>query len=112
LANWVIFRRVLTALWPLVIALLVVGAVWNNIRHLLSEVTHRNLTLLQVVAYVLIAAAYILIGLALGAAKKRSFFLVPISVSGLWNSDAWAPGARSITAQNVYEAEQELFTYW
>lgn len=111
LANWIIFRRVLAALWPLVISLLFVGAVWNYIRHLLSEVTHRDLTLVQVVAYVLVAVGYILIGLAVGAAKKRSFFLAPISVSDLWNSNAWAPGARSITVQNAYEAEKELFAY-
>jgi len=111
LATLVVVRRTLKALWPLVIALVVVGAIWDSIRHLLGKVTHNNLALdLGLIGVVAIAVIlYVMMGLFLAAAKKRSFFLAPVSVSRIWNSNIWAPGPGKPTVGSIYEAEDELF---
>jgi len=109
LTTLVIVRRMLVALWPLVIALAVVGAVWKYIRNLLDKVMHGNLENFALLA--LTTMLYILLSLFLAAQKKRAFFLAPISISHIWNSNAWAPSVRSITAKNVYETEDNLFSY-
>jgi hypothetical protein len=94
-------RRMAGALWPLVIALAVVGTVWHAIFNLIGG-------LRTLLFGVLIVAIYSLTGLGLAAGRKRSFFLAPISVSP-WTSNSGEPSTESVTAKNVYAAEDDLF---
>jgi hypothetical protein len=83
LTTFVIFRRMLAALWPLFIALAALGAVWNYIRDLLGKATQNDLV--NVGLFAVTVAIYIITGLLVAATKNvlSSSLLFRYHISGI-----------------------------
>jgi CDP-diglyceride synthetase len=102
-------RRIFTGLWPLVIALVTIGAVWNAIRLYGREVLQPGLAY-SVTFQVVIATVYILCVLGVAVQRKRALFLASISISSTWANMCSDSPAKDVVAKNIYEAEDELFS--
>jgi hypothetical protein len=102
-------RRIAAALWPLVISVVVIGAVWNAVSDLFGKISKSDF-LVIIVAYALLIFVAVLFGLGWAARRKRRFFLVPVSISNVWASSFSGTPVEATTAKNVYVIENELFT--
>lgn len=97
-------RRIATALWPLIIAIAVVGTVWNTILSLLGKSTLHPIDTL--VGGMLTGVGFLLFGVSIAARRKRRLFLGEFSISLIWPSIP----PHSVP-KNVYKAEDDLFDY-
>ncbi len=102
-------RRIIAALWPLVIALAAVGTVWDTIFRVFDKEKSQPGVLVTLGALALIVVTYLVFGLSIAATRKRGFFLARISLSSVWAINDRATTAGNVTANNIYEMENELF---
>ena len=102
-------RKIAAALWPLVIALVAVSAIWTTLFKVLGREMGRHGDLVTLVGYVLFSFIYIIGGLSSATSTKRKLFLEPITISPTWTGDSQDSVAGSITTETVYKAEDELF---
>ena len=105
-------RRVIAALWPLIIALVAVVPIGNAIFSLFSKENLKTGILGGLGYLALLAAFYIILGLAVAAHKKRGIFLTTgstdRSTGASGNQDSGIK--RTTDKKNVYEIEDELFS--
>jgi hypothetical protein len=102
-------RRTIATLWPLLIAVAVVGSVWNAIFSALDKEKSKPGALGTLGVVALIVFIYAVTGLSVAANRKRKFFLARISIPSAWADSDWPAALRTVTANNVYEVENELF---
>jgi hypothetical protein len=104
-------RRILVALWPLIVALVVLAPVWNYVVDQLHKERSRPVGLLLVITYITLAIVYIALLISVAARKKRRLFLAPVFISPDSPSDSSTSSiSRETTAKNVYEVENDLFS--
>jgi hypothetical protein len=102
-------RKIAAALWPLAIGLVAVSAIWTTLFKVLGKEMGRRGDLVTIAIFVLFTTVYIVGGLSSATRNKRQLFLEPISISPTWVGNPQDSVAGSISAKNVYEAEDELF---
>lgn len=102
-------RRTIATLWPLLIAVAVVGSVWNAIFSVLDKEKSKPGALGTLGIVSLVVLIYAVTGLSVAANRKRKFFLAHISLPSAWADSDWPAAFRTVTANNVYEVENELF---
>jgi hypothetical protein len=103
------FRKIAAALWPLVVALVAVSAIWTTLFRVLGKDIGRPSALESFAWLAFIIVVYIGGGLSSATKWKRQLFLIPISIQPAWGGASEDPLARRITAPNVYSAEDDLF---
>jgi len=104
-------RRMAAALWPLVVAVVVLAPVWDSAINLFNRRLHpEGRALAYSIAFGVVLYLAAITGVA--ARKKRRFFLAPISIPS--RSSAGIPFVsffKSVNAPNVYTVENQLFEF-
>jgi hypothetical protein len=102
-------RAVATTLWPAIASLVGISALWNVIFTIFGKEILKPDSLVAWGFAVLATLVYTLIAVMLAESKKRDFFLSSISISSMWYGTPPNELDERLTANNVYEAEDELF---
>jgi hypothetical protein len=103
LAFFTTIRRVVGALWPLV-TFAALGGAWSAIAHLFGS-PNRHINSISSVTFLFMVVAFICYVFGSAAGQKRLFFMASISIPSMWSDSV----TNNINAENVYEAEDDLF---